>query len=152
MKSSLSVTLYSFESLPKADPQTRTGVPQAAWGGDGYRLGAWGGEVRRAGSLVGSHPYAQWGTRGLGRSSRGWPQEWLLLWNLGLCQGQCLQHQTEAGAESCVHGGGEAGGGWPPVPVLSRQPLQLGHNKFLWKGLPFNSICCEILKCHEMWL
>ena len=66
MKSSFSVTLYSSESLPKADPQTRTGVPQAAWGSDGYRLGAWGSEVRRAGSLVGSHPYAHVRDEGAG--------------------------------------------------------------------------------------
>ena len=30
MKSSFSVTLYSLELLPKADPQTRTGVQEVA--------------------------------------------------------------------------------------------------------------------------
>lgn len=39
-------------------------------------------------------------------------QEWLVLWNLGQSQGwtQCLQDQTESGAERCVHREGEARG------------------------------------------
>ena len=143
--------LYSFELLPEADLQARTGVQEVAWGGDGYLPGVWGGEVRKAAVLWASSP----------KPSEGWgswvspledgSQEWLVLWNLGQSRGgQCLQDQTEAGAERCVHWEGEAQGRWPVAPILRRQPLQLGHSRFPWKGLPFNFIYCEIksaMKC-----